>query len=252
MRFTDKVVIITGAGSGIGKAAAQQFAAEGAKIVAGEIDAARLDALVAELKEKGAQVVGVRGDVSILPDANRLVDTALSSFGRIDILVNNAGVVDRFLPVAEMTDEVWNSVLGINLNGPMYTSRRALPTMLEQGKGVIINISSVAGMAGGIAGAAYTASKHGLVGLTQNIAWMYAPKGIRAVVLCPGGVNTGITLGGQPSEFGYSRLSPVFALMPRSGEPQELAEVIAFVASDQASFVNGAVIPVDGGWLSGA
>jgi NAD(P)-dependent dehydrogenase (short-subunit alcohol dehydrogenase family) len=250
MRFKDKVVIVTGAGSGIGKATTLLFAAEGAKIVAGEIDQARLDALVAELKEKGTEVVGVQGNVAKVEDCNKLVDTAREVFGTVDVLVNNAGIVDRFLPVGEVTDEVWNRVLGVNLNGPMYTSRRVIPIMLEQKKGVIINLSSAAGLGGGFAGVAYTASKHGVVGLTKNTAWMYGTSGIRCVAVAPGGVNTGIPLGGDPSQFGYGRLGPNMATMPRVGEPGEIAAVIVFLASDDASFVNGAVIPVDGAWLA--
>jgi NAD(P)-dependent dehydrogenase (short-subunit alcohol dehydrogenase family) len=251
MRFEDRVVVITGAGSGIGRATALAFAAEGAKIVAGEIDQARLDALVTELEAQQAQIAGVQGDVSKVEDCNRLIDTAKERFGRVDVLVNNAGVVDRFLPVGEMTDEVWNFVMGVNLNGPMYTMRRAVPIMLEQGKGVIINIASAAAEAGGLAGAAYTASKHGVLGLTQNTAWMYATSGIRAVTILPGGVSTNITLGGEPSQFGYGRLNPIFSTMPRTGEAQEIAHVIVFLASDEASFMNGGAIPVDGGWLAG-
>lgn len=251
MRFKNQVVVITGAGAGIGKATAQLFAAEGAKIVAGEIDPDRLDALVAELKGKGAEIVGVVGNIASVIDSERLVDTAKQTFGRVDVLVNNAGIVDRFLPVGEMTDEVWKRVMGVNLDGPMYTMRRAIPLMLEQGKGVIVNVASTAGLGGGFAGAAYTASKHGLIGLTQNTAWMYANSGIRCVAVAPGGVKTSITLGGDPSPFGYDRLKPIFGTMPRSGEPEELARVIAFLASDEASFVNGAVVAADGGWTSG-
>lgn len=250
MRFKDKVVIVTGAGSGIGKATTLLFAAEGAKIVAAEIDQARLDALVAELKAMGTEVVGVQGNVAKFEDCNKMVDTAKAVFGSVDVLVNNAGIVDQFLPVGEMTDEVWNRVLAVNLNGTMYTMRRAIPIMLEQKKGVIINLSSAAGLGGGFAGAAYTASKHGVAGLTKNTAWMYGTSGIRCVAVAPGGVNTGIPLGGAPSQFGYSRLGPVLATMPRVGEPPELAAVIVFLASDDASFINGAVIPVDGAWLA--
>jgi NAD(P)-dependent dehydrogenase (short-subunit alcohol dehydrogenase family) len=122
--------------------------------------------------------------------------------------------------------------------------------MLEQKKGVIINLSSAAGLGGGFAGVAYTASKHGVVGLTKNTAWMYGTSGIRCVAVAPGGVNTGIPLGGDPSQFGYGRLGPNMATMPRVGEPGEIAAVIVFLASDDASFVNGAVIPVDGAWLA--
>lgn len=251
MMFNDKVVIVTGAAMGIGKAIAEAFASEGATLVLGDIAADKLSATVEELKAKGTKVVGQAGDISKLDDANALVDLAKKSFGRVDVLVNNAGIMDRFLPVGEITDEVWNRVLGVNLNGPMYTMRRALPGMVEQGGGVIINIASAAGLGGGFAGVAYTASKHGVVGLVKNTAWMYASKGIRVVGIAPGGVNSGISLGGVPSEFGYAQLGKNLATMPRVGEVSELANVVVFAASEKASFLNGAVIPVDGAWLAG-
>ena len=251
MRFKDKVVIVTGAGSGIGKASALLFAAEGAKIVAGEIDQARLDALVAELKAQGTEVIGVQSNVAKVEDCNNLVDTAKAAFGKVDVLVNNAGIMDRFLGTGEITDEVWNRVLAVNLNGPMYTMRRVLPIMQEQKKGVIVNVSSAAGLGGGFAGAAYTASKHGLAGLTKSTAWMYGADGIRCVAIAPGAVNTGIPLGGDPSQFGYSRLATQMATMTRVAEPSELAAAIVFLASDDASFISGSVIPVDGAWLAG-
>jgi NAD(P)-dependent dehydrogenase (short-subunit alcohol dehydrogenase family) len=250
MRFDKKVVVVTGAGAGMGKAVAQGFAAEGASIVAGEIDETRLKALVDELTSQGARIIGVQGNVANVEDCNKLIDTAKSEFGQLDILVNNAGIMDRFIPVAELTDDLWNRVVAVNLNGQMYTCRRAIPIMLEQGHGVIVNFSSAAGMGGGFAGAAYTVSKHGVIGLTRSIATMYAKKGIRCVAVCPGGVNTGMPLGGAPSEFGYAQLGAGLATMPRVGEPAEVANVVLFAASDEASFVNGAIIPVDGGWLA--
>lgn len=251
MLFKDKVVLITGAASGIGKATAQAFASEGARLILGDIDGDKLTATVDELKAGNVQVVGLRSNIADVNSANALVDLASSTFGSLDVLVNNAGIMDRFLPVDEVSDEIWDQVLAVNLNGPMYTSRRAIPLMIKGGGGVIVNVTSAAGLGGGFAGAAYTASKHGLVGLTKNTAWMYAPKGIRCVAVAPGGVNTGISIGGTPSEFGYSRLGAQFATMPRAGESPELANVIVFVASEKASFVNGAIITVDGSWLAG-
>lgn len=251
MLFTDKVVIVTGAASGIGKAIAEAFAAEGAKLVLGDIVGDKLDATVSELKSTGTQVVGLRGNIGDANDANALVDLAKSQFGRLDVLVNNAGIMDRFLPVGELTDDVWSRVLAVNLSGPMFTMRHAIPIMVEQGGGAIINVTSVAGLGGGFAGAAYTASKHGVVGLTKNTAWIYASKGIRVVGIAPGAVSSGISLGGAPSEFGYERLGTQMATMPRSGETSEIANVVVFAASDKASFLNGAVIPVDGSWLAG-
>jgi NAD(P)-dependent dehydrogenase (short-subunit alcohol dehydrogenase family) len=132
----------------------------------------------------------------------------------------------------------------------MYTSRRAVQIMLKQGGGVIVNIASAAGFGGGFAGAAYTASKHGVIGLTKSTAVMYGNKGIRCVCVSPGAVNTGIPLGGAPSEMGFASLKPGMGTIPRVGEPDELANIILMVASDGASFLNGAVIPVDGGWVA--
>ncbi len=250
MRFTDKVVIVTGGGSGIGKATVEGFAAEGAAVVIGEIDQARLDAVVEELKAQGSKVAGVQGNVANLDDCKRLVDAAVSSFGRLDILVNNAGIMDRMLPVGEMDDETWNRVLGVNLTGPMYTMRLAIPIMQAQGGGVIVNVASAAGLGGGYAGAAYTASKHGVIGLTRSTAVMYGKQNIRCVAVCPGGVKTNIGVGGMPSQSGYATLGPSLATMPRVGEAVELANAILFAASSEASFLNGAIIPVDGGWTA--
>jgi NAD(P)-dependent dehydrogenase (short-subunit alcohol dehydrogenase family) len=248
MRFTDKVVVVTGAGSGIGKAIAEGFAAEGASLVVGDIDASRLDALVNQISSTGGKVVGVRGNVADSQDCKALIDAAVEKFGGLNILVNNAGINDRFLPVGELDDATWNRVLGINLNGPMYTMRLAVPIMLAQGGGTIVNIASAAGLGGGFAGAAYTTSKHGLVGLTRNTAVLYGKQGIRCVAICPGGVKTNIGMGGEVSPAGYAALGPTLSTMPRLGEPEEIAQAVLFVASPEASFVNGAALPVDGGW----
>jgi NAD(P)-dependent dehydrogenase (short-subunit alcohol dehydrogenase family) len=251
MRFQDKVVVVTGAGSGIGRAMTMQFAAEGAKVVAGDIDAGRLDDLTAVVRAAAGEITTVPGNVAVAAEVERLVDTAVTVYGRLDILCNNAGIMDRVTPVTELTDELWRRVLGVNLDGPMFASRRALPIMAAQGKGVIINTASAAGLTGGIAGAAYTTSKHGVVGLTKNIAWQYATQGIRCVAICPGAVETNIGLGGEPNAFGWERMQPLLASSLRASKPEEIAEVALFLASDAASFVNGAIIPVDGGWLAG-
>ncbi len=244
MRLEDRAAIVTGAGSGIGFAITRRFVSEGAMVFGADV----VDDHLAKLDELDG-VTAVRADVTSRGDVEQLVALA-SAHGRLDIVVNNAGIMDGFRPVAEVTDEMWERVIAVNLTGPMLLARAALPLMLQAGRGVIVNISSIGGLLGGRAGAAYTASKHGLIGLTQNIAATYGGDGIRCVAVAPGGVNTGIPMGGEPSERGYATLSKTLQSNPRMGEPEEIASLVAFLASDEASFINGATIVADGGWLA--
>jgi NAD(P)-dependent dehydrogenase (short-subunit alcohol dehydrogenase family) len=178
-----------------------------------------------------------------------MISRAIERFGRLDVLVNNAGILDRFLPVADVSDEIWNRILAVNLTGPMLTSRAAIPRMLEQGGGVIVNISSVAGLAGAKGGAAYTASKHGVLGLTRNIAATYGREGIRAIAICPGATATNIDVSDLDAR-GNAALNLVVQASPRQADPREIAAVILFAASEEASFVNGAALVADGGWTA--
>ena len=244
MRFDGRVVVVTGADRGIGKATVDRFLTEGARVVAAD-----LGPTGCERYQNDPRVGIVLGDVTIRADAERMVATAIERFGRLDVLINNAGIVDRFLPVGELTDELWNKVIAVNLTGPMLLSRAAMPHLIAS-QGVIVNVSSVGGLFGARAGAAYVASKHGLIGLTRNIAVTYANDGVRAVVVAPGGVNTGIAIGGEPSARGYEALKKTLAAGMRMAEPGEIAAVIAFVASSEASYVNGEVIVADGGWTA--
>jgi NAD(P)-dependent dehydrogenase (short-subunit alcohol dehydrogenase family) len=244
MRLQGKVAIVTGAGSGMGLAITKQFVAEGARVIGGDISEEHLTTL-----QGLAGVTPVRANVTVQADVERLV-AAANELGRLDIVCNNAGIMDRFLPAGEVTDDLWQRVLDVNLTGPLRLVRAALPLLLQSSHGVIINIASVGGLAGGRAGAAYTASKHGLIGLTKNIAATYGPDGVRCVAIAPGGVNTGIPLGGEPSERGYAALNRTLPANLRMAEPAELANVATFLASDEASFVNGTVITADGGWLA--
>lgn len=253
MRLQDKVAVITGAGSGMGLAMARRFAAEGARLVIGDWNAARLDAAIDEIARNGGIIAGAQGDISDRASAEALVDLAVSTHGRIDVLVNNAGVMDYMQGVGELGDDIWPRVMAINLDGPMFTMRRAVPRMVEQGGGVIINIASVGGIEGGAAGAAYTASKHALVGLTKNTAWIYAQKGVRTNAIAPGGTKTNIRET-MPREridpTGAARLGAYSALIPAMLEPEDIAALALFLASDEARHINGAIIPADAGWTA--
>lgn len=244
MRLDGKVAIVTGADRGIGRATVMRFIDEGARVVGADLG----PSVLADVQRDGV-ASGIAADVTKREDVERVVRTAVERYGRLDILVNNAGVMDRFLPAGEVTDELWNKVIAVNLTAPMMLARSALPHLIAS-KGVIVNVASVGGLVGARAGAAYTASKHGLIGLTRNIAATYAKDGVRAVAVAPGGVNTGISIGGEPSQRGFDALKLTLGAAARMAEPAELAAVIAFLASADASFVSGAVVVADGAWTA--
>ena len=251
MQLEGKVAVITGAASGIGLAIATMFAAEGAKIVAGDWNQQRLDAAVASIQSNGGTIVGIQGNIADKESAEQLVDQAVTTYGRLDILCNNAGVMDYMQGLGELSDDIWRRVLSINLDGPMFTSRRAIPQMVAQAGGSIINIASTAGISGGAAGAAYTASKHALVGLTRNTAWMYATRSIRCNAICPGATRTNIAETMTPERMdptGAQRAGAFAALIPATLEPGDIAALALFLASDASRYINGAIIPADAGW----
>jgi len=252
MKLENKVAVITGAASGMGRAMAKLFALEGAKVIASDINSEGVESLIAELKGAPGEVTYCHADVSKKEDCDNMIDTAVKKYGTLDILVNNAGIMDGMMPVSELTDDLWDRVMGINLNSVMYSCRHAINIMTQRGtKGCIINIASVGGLQGCRAGAAYTASKFAVVGLTRNIGYMYATKGIRCNAICPGGIETNIGMGLRaPSQFGMEKASLGVILSPRFGKAEEVAEVAVFLASDAASFVNGTTVTVDGGWTA--
>jgi NAD(P)-dependent dehydrogenase (short-subunit alcohol dehydrogenase family) len=232
---------------------AQRFAAEGARVVAADWNAERLDAAVAAITENGGTVVGAPGNIAEQAAAEGLIDQAVSTFGRLDVLVNNAGVMDYMAGVGELSDEVWRRVMGINLDGPMFTSRRAVQYMLTHGGGSIINVASTAALHGGAAGAAYTTSKHALIGLSRSTAWMYAKRGIRCNVICPGATMTNIGES-MPTDkldpVGAARAQEFAALIPAYLDPNDIAGLALFFASDESRLINGAIVPADGGWAA--
>jgi NAD(P)-dependent dehydrogenase (short-subunit alcohol dehydrogenase family) len=248
MKLQDKVAVITGAGSGMGREMAKLFAAEGARVVAADIVPAGVEQVVSEIKASGGTAIMALANVAKVEEEEAMIDTAVKTFGRVAILVNNAGIMDRALPVADCSDDVWNRVLAVNVNGPFYACRKVVPLMIQQGGGTIINTASVGGIRGGVAGAAYTAAKHAVVGLTKNVAAYYATQGIRCNAICPGAVATNIGLGGEPHPEATAKLMKVAELSPRTADPKEIATVALFLASEDAKFVNGAALVADAGW----
>lgn len=242
-RFDDQTVIVTGAASGIGRATALRVAREGGRVIASDLSLDGLDRFVAEHPE--LSLVPVAGDIST-EDAVRRVVAAAN--GRVDALANVAGIMDSFQPVHELDDETWNRVLDVNLTSMMRLMRAVVPLMLDAGSGSIVNVSSEAGLRGSAAGAAYTVSKHAVIGLTRSSAVMYGRRGIRVNAVCPGGTRTNIHAEFK-SQLAVEVLGPLMqANVPPIAEADELAASISFLLSRDGSNINGCVLPSDNGW----
>jgi NAD(P)-dependent dehydrogenase (short-subunit alcohol dehydrogenase family) len=250
MKLVGKIAVVTGAASGIGRAIAEKFSLEGAIVYGLDSDEATLQRTSDDFSVKGISIRKKICDVSV---ENQVVSTMNEIFKEqksVDVLVNNAGIMDDFIPLPYVSNSLWEKVLGVNLYGPFFLIREVLPTMLKNNFGVIVNIDSVAGLSGGKAGLTYTVSKHALIGLTQHLAFCYAQNGIRCNALAPGAVNTEIGKKMKPDVFGYERFQKGSATIPRAASPEEIATAALFLASDDASFVNGAVLVVDAGWTA--
>ncbi|MFC3890674.1 SDR family NAD(P)-dependent oxidoreductase [Lentzea rhizosphaerae] len=241
-------VVVTGGGSGIGRAAALQFAQLGAKVVVADINAEAAKTVTEEITSAGGTAVAVAGDLTESAVVDEVVATAVEQFGGLDVLVCNAGITDSMSAAADVTDAEWERVLGVNLTAPFKLTRAALPHMLAKGKGSIVYTASEAGLRGSAAGLAYTTSKTGLIGLTRSVAVMYRESGIRANAIAPGGVATGIALNMDPAAHGPQVFGRYMQNIGRVSQAEEQANAIVFLASDAASNINGVVLPVDNGW----
>ncbi|MFF2186263.1 SDR family NAD(P)-dependent oxidoreductase [Streptomyces sp. NPDC058155] len=248
--FDGRGVIVTGAGSGIGRSTALAFAAEGARVLIADLNAESAASTVEAIEKSGGTAIAVTGDLGDQAVVDRVTWTAVERFGTVDVLVNNAGIMDGMTALADVTDAEWERVLRVNLTAPFLLTRAVLPHMLAAGKGAIVNTASEAGLRGSAAGAAYTASKHGVVGLTKNLAVMYRKQGIRTNAIAPGGTATGIAVNTDPSAHGPAALGPHFVNLGRLAQPEEQAAAILFLASDAASNINGVILPVDDGWAA--
>lgn len=248
MRFEGKCVVVTGASSGMGRKISLDFAKEGATVIAVARRLERLEEIAKEAEGFAGKILPYQGDISLEEVNNGMIDYAVKKCGKLDVLVNNAGIMDEFTPIGELTNELFNKVMAVNLNGPIYAMRKAVQVMLEQEtKSNIVNIASIGGVCGARAGVAYTASKHAIVGATKNTAYMYAGK-IRCNVVCPGGVETEV-MNSQTniSQFGVGRIMAGLDTSIPAGKVEDISTAVLYIASDDAKFMTGAEIVIDGG-----
>jgi NAD(P)-dependent dehydrogenase (short-subunit alcohol dehydrogenase family) len=250
-RLTGKSAVITGAAFGIGRATAERFAAEGARLVLTDIRGEPLAALAGELRGGGAEVETVVGDVSVTNDARRMIQTAVQRYGRLDVLVANAGII----PLGDAltsTAEDWDEVMAVDGRGMFLTCKFAIEAMLPTGGGAIVCLSSISGLAGQKRQAAYGPAKFVATGLAKHLAIEWADRGIRVNAVAPGTIRTERVrrLPEEPGGLEYLQAIEKLHPMGRIGEPAEVAAAILFLASDDASFITGAVLPVDGGYLA--
>lgn len=243
MQLKGKVILLTGAAGGIGRAAALAFAREGASVVLADVDEAAGERMAAEVRGAGGEAWFFRVDVTDRQGVSQMVSEARNRYGRIDVLVNNAGITrDALLP--NLTEDDWRRVLDVNLSGVLYCTQAAVPVMLEQGRGKIINTASVSGVYGNVGQTNYAAAKAGVIGMTKTWAKELGPKGITVNAVAPGFIETEMT-----AKVPEKVLAKIRERIPlrRLGKPEDVANVYVFLASDASDYLNGAVLHVDGG-----
>ncbi len=248
--MTDKnrVALVTGAGSGIGRAIAHGLAAEGARVVVSDLDEAGGAETVAAIEKSGGKATFVRGDVSKPADCEALVGSAVKEFGALHVAVNNAGIGGPSAPTGDYPIDGWDRVIAINLSGVFYGMRYQIPALLDSGGGAIVNVASILGQVGFANSVAYVAAKHGVVGLTRNAALEYAARGVRVNAIGPAFIRTPLIEKNMTPEAraGLVAKHPI----GRLGEPEEVAELVVWLSSDKASFVTGSYYAIDGGYLA--
>ncbi len=243
MRLDEKVVIITGGNSGIGRAASILFASEGAKVVIADISDSNKDQMIAQIAKLDGEAVFTKSDVAQIDDINKMIGVAVDTYGGLDVLLNNAGTAGR----GETLAQRWNDAIAVNLSSMFHASFAAIPHMKRRGGGSIINIASVAGTQIGFGVAQYDASKAGVAGLTRHLASEYGRFNIRVNSICPGLIDTPIVkdLTGNPEKMKALRQD---IALQRVGKPEEVAKLVLFLASDESSYITGTSIVIDGGW----
>ena len=247
-----KTALVTGGGSGIGRAASLAYAKNGARVVVADVNVEGGEETVLMIKEAGGEAILVHADVSKPEDTQAMVDQAVAAFGSLDCAFNNAGISggrDRLL-TADYLEEDWDRVISINLKGVWLCMKAEIPQMLKQGGGAIVNTASIAGLVGLTGTIAYVAAKHGVTGLTKAAALEYAKSGIRVNAVCPGYIQTPMVQGIFAENEGYEERAASRHPVGRLGEPEEIAQAVVWLSSDAASFVTGHNMPVDGGYMA--
>jgi NAD(P)-dependent dehydrogenase (short-subunit alcohol dehydrogenase family) len=249
MRLHEKVAIITGAGSGMGRVAAQLFAAEGAKVVVAEFDERAGAETVESVQEAGGDATFIRADVSQETDAKAMVDHAVATYGRVDVLYNNAGVMPELDHSVIDTDvATWDKVMAVNVRGVFLGCKHAIPVMLEQGSGSVINISSFVAILGcSVPQDAYTASKGAVLSLTRSLAVQFGPRGVRSNAICPGPIETPLLMDWLLKDEAAKQLRLARNPTGRFGKPEEIVNAAIYLASDESRWTNGASFVIDGG-----
>lgn len=248
-RLKNKTALITGAGSGMGRAQAVLFAKEGARIIAADINMDGLKKTVEEIESHGGDAFAVEIDVSKKSSVEEGVRKGLEKYGKIDILSNTAGILDDYKPTLDTPEELWDKIMSVNLKGVYFMTNAVLPQMIEREDGVIVNIASIAAFVAGGGGAAYTSAKHAIAGYTKQLSFDYGKKGIRVNAIAPGAIETGMTK--EIFEKGSADVMEAVKSVPagRYGQAEEIASVALFLVSEESTFMHGAIVPVDGGWI---
>ncbi|MDX2378003.1 glucose 1-dehydrogenase [Microbacterium sp. LRZ72] len=247
-KLQGKFAVVTGAGSGMGRAISARFAVEGATVAALDVNSEAAQETADIIESHGGQAISVRVDVSDAASVTRAAQLVTSRFERVDILANNAGVLDSYAPLLETSEELWDHVLNVDLKSLFLVTKALLPTMIDRGGGVVVNTSSIAGFVAGGGGIAYTSAKHGVIGFTKQLTADYGRKGIRANAICPGAVETEMTQ--SLFESGDAAVMESVRAVPagRYAQPEEIANLALFLANDESAFVHGAAYLIDGGW----
>jgi NAD(P)-dependent dehydrogenase (short-subunit alcohol dehydrogenase family) len=246
-RFVDKVVLVTGAGSGIGRACALKFALEGAKVVVSDVSIEGSNETVRLIREAGGEATFIKADVSRTADVEALIQATVERYGRLDCAHNNAGIGGNLALIGEYDEADFDRVLSINLKGVWLCLKYEVIQMLKQGGGAIVNTSSQAGLAGSVGMSAYVSSKHGVIGLTKVAALEYAQAGIRVNAVCPGVIDTPLT-----QRFSQETREKILQVLPikRLGGSEEIADAVIWLCSDEAAYITGVAMPVDGGVMA--